>query len=79
MPGDVLHQKLDPINRISRCQNCLTVRMHAGAEGPQDKDGKLCLLVDMFSILEPALVRDVLYGVQGDLNRALQQLLDIQV
>lgn len=53
--------------------------MHAGAEGPEDKEGKLRLLVDMFSILEPALVRDVLYGVQGDLNRALQQLLDIQV
>ena len=42
-------------------------------------EGKLCLLVDMFSILEPALVRDVLDGVQGDSNRAVQQLLDIQV
>ena len=53
--------------------------MHAGPEGPEDRESKLCLLVDMFSMLEPALVRDVLDGVQGDSNRALQQLLDIQV
>ena len=79
MPGDVVHQKPDSINCVLGCQNCLTGRMHAGAEGPEDKEGKLRLLVDMFSILEPALVRDVLYGVQGNLNRALLQLLDIQV
>ena len=79
MPGDDVHQELNSINRFWRCRNCSPAGMHAGAEGPEDMEGKLCLLVDMFSILEPALVRDVLDGVQGDSNRAVQQLLDIQV
>ncbi len=60
-------------------RKCLTGRVRAGAKEPEDKNGKLQLLVEVFPTMEPALVRDVLDGFQGDSERAMQHLLHIQV